>query len=184
MSPAEEAIISIGPVSKWTDDQIGEYRALTEAVYPPEESDTWPGRAMDWAKAEMGVRVVDGSGWLVSYVGVLVREGLHDGRPVVIGGIGGVKTHPDARGMGYAARGMERATRWFRDQPHVDFGLLVCDSSLIGYYSNLGWVEFKGRLLTTQGGVTAEFTFNNVMTQPIHGAAPETGVIDLLGPPW
>jgi len=184
MSAADKAVVSIGPVSKWTEDQLGQYRDLTAAVYPPAENADWPGRKLDWAGAEMGVRVVDDSGWLVSYVGVLTREGLLDDKPVVIGGIGGVKTHPDARGMGYAALGMRGATEWFQQQPRVDFGLLVCDSSLLGYYANLGWVEFVGRLLTTQGGTTVEFTFNSVMTQPIHSHAPETGTIDLLGAPW
>jgi GNAT superfamily N-acetyltransferase len=178
------AVVSIGPVSKWTDEQVAEYRALTEAVYPPAETSDWPGQTLDWSRAEMGVRVVDPSGWLVSYVGVLTREGILDGEPVVIGGIGGVKTHPDARGLGYAALGMRRASEWFHEQPRVDFGLLVCEPGLLGYYSNLGWVPFNGTLLTTQGERTVEFTFNRVMTQPIKSPAPESGVIDLQGPPW
>jgi GNAT superfamily N-acetyltransferase len=184
MSQPEEAIASIGPVSRWTDEQTSELRRLTEAVYPPEEESDWPGRYLDWARPEMGVRVVDASGWLVSYVGVLTREALHDGQPVVIGGIGGVKTHPDARGLGYAALGMEHATRWLLDQPGVDFGLLVCGDDLLVYYGNMGWKQFNGTLLVTQDGATVEFTFNNVMTRDLGRAGPTEGVIDLLGPPW
>jgi hypothetical protein len=184
MSRDHEAVVSMGPVSRWTEEQVREYRELTEAVYPPEENADWPGRKLEWAQATVGVRVVDPSGWLVSYVGVLTRNALLDGRPVVIGGIGGVKTHPDARGLGYAALGLTQATEWFREQPRVDFGLLVCDSSLLDYYGRLGWLRFDGRLLTSQNGTTVEFTFNQVMTQPIHFPAPRSGVIDLQGPPW
>lgn len=184
MSETGGAVVSIGPVSRWTDEQVAQYRELTEAVYPPAESEDWPGRKLDWSQAEMGVRVVDSSGWLVSYVGVLTRKGALDDAPVVIGGIGGVKTHPDARGLGYAALGMRRAEEWFRQQDGVDFGLLVCEPGLIGYYNNLGWVEFEGSVLTTQGDRRVEFTFNRVMTQPIQSEAPVTGVIDLMGPPW
>ncbi|MCI0679282.1 MAG: GNAT family N-acetyltransferase [Actinobacteria bacterium] len=177
-------VVSIGPVSLWTDEQVVEYRELTEAVYPPRTAADWPGRKLEWSQAEMGVRVVDPSGWLVSYVGVLTREGTLDTAPVTIGGIGGVKTHPDARGLGYAALGMRRATEWFHEQHGVDFGLLVCEPGLISYYENLGWVMFDGVLLTTQGAATVEFTFNRVMTQTIGRPAPVTGIIDLSGPPW
>jgi hypothetical protein len=184
MSNETGAVVSVGPVSKWTDEQLKEYRDLAEAVYPPAENANWPGRALDWSPMELGVRVVDRSGWLVSYVGVFTREATLNGEPVIIGGIGGVKTHPDARGAGYAALGMRTASEWFGRQPRVDFGLLVCDQGLLGYYANLGWVEFKGTLLTTQGDRSVEFTMNRVMTQPVHAPAPEDGVIDLLGPPW
>jgi hypothetical protein len=184
MTPTVGAVVSIGPVSRWTDEQVAEYRELTEAVYPPDAVADWPGRKLEWSEAELGVRVVDTSGWLVSYVGVLTREGTLDDEPVVIGGIGGVKTHPDARGLGYAALGMRRATDWFHELGKVDFGLLVCEPGLIGYYNNLGWVEFNGSVLTTQGHRRVEFTFNRVMTQTIGAEAPVTGVIDLMGPPW
>lgn len=184
MSGPEEAIASIGPVSRWTDEQTRELWQLTEAVYPPDENGEWAGAKIEWARPDMGVRVVDSSGWLVSYVGVLTREGIYDGEPVMIGGIGGVKTHPDARGLGYAALGMEHATQWLLGQPEVDFGLLVCQDDLLGYYGNMGWKQFGGTLLTLQEGNTVEFTFNNVMTRDLAGEGPTEGVIDLLGPPW
>ncbi len=132
----------------------------------------------------MGVRVVDSAGWLVSYVGVLLREGLLDGEPVLIGGIGGVKTHPDSRGMGLAALGMEKATEWLVEAGQADFGLLVCQDELLDYYGRLDWKVFEGTLLTEQNGEKAEFTFNRVMTRDLQGAAPIDGVIDLLGPAW
>lgn len=184
MSHQSGTVVSIGPVSRWTDEQTTQLRVLTEAVYPPDEAGAWPGRDLEWARADMGVRVVDASGWLVSYVGVLTREGTHDSRDVVIGGIGGVKTHPDKRGMGLAALGMERATEWLTEDAKVDFGLLVCQEELLGYYENMGWRHFHGTLLTRQHGETVEFTFNQVMTRDIVGEGPTEGTIDLLGPPW
>ena len=159
-------------------------RALSVAVYPPEDFKEWPGRRIEWAAAEWGVRIHDDDGRLVSYVGICVRDGQHDGRAVRIGGIGGVKTHPSARGRGFAARGMERADEFFRTQAGVDFALLVCEARLFDYYARLGWHRFTGRLLVRQHGTPAEFTFNSVMTRAVWSAAPEDGVIDVLGPPW
>ena len=159
-------------------------RALSTAVYPPEDFKDWPGRRIEWSDAEWGVRIHGSDGALVSYVGISVRDGLHDGGPVRIGGIGGVKTHPAFRGRGLAARGMQRADEFFRGYPGVEFALLVCQAPLLEYYGGLGWRPFTGRLLVRQHGGPAEFTFNRVMTRAVRSPAPETGTIDLLGPPW
>ena len=159
-------------------------RALSTAVYPPEDFKDWPGRRIEWSEAEWGVRIHGADGALVSYVGISLRDGQHDGRAVRMGGIGGVKTHPAARGRGLAARGMQRAEEFFRAQPGVEFALLVCAAPLLDYYGRLGWRPFAGRLLVRQHGAPGEFTFNRVMTRAVRSPAPETGTIDLLGPPW
>jgi GNAT superfamily N-acetyltransferase len=159
-------------------------RALTAAVYPPDESADWPGRRIEWAPAEWCVRVHDNAGALVSYAGIVVRDATLDDRPVIVGGIGGVKTHPHARRAGLAARAMERAVEFFRDEARADFGLLVCAPHLLAYYGGLGWQEFGGRLLVRQRGDAVDFTFNRVMTLAVRAPAPVAGTIDLLGPPW
>jgi GNAT superfamily N-acetyltransferase len=160
-----------------------EVRALALAVYPPEESANWHGRDIDWAAAEWCVRIRDGEGTLFSYIGVYVREGAWDSRAVRIGGIGNVKTHPAARRHGLAALGIAQALQFFRDRG-LDFGLLVCEPHLTGYYSRLGWREFAGKLMIRQRGQTAEFVLNRVMVLTILCEAPATGTIDLCGPPW
>jgi len=62
--------------------------------------------------------------------------------------------------------------------------LLVCGAHLLDYYRALGWRDFAGRLWVRQHGATVEFTFNRVMTRGVRADAPQTGTIDLLGPPW
>src|SRR5690606_28524034 len=44
-----EATVSIGPVSRWTDEQTRQLRQLTEAVYPPEGSGAWDGDSLAWS---------------------------------------------------------------------------------------------------------------------------------------
>jgi aminoglycoside 2'-N-acetyltransferase I len=159
-------------------------RALSVAVYPPAQFTDWPGRRIEWSEAEWCVRIHGDDRALVSYVGICVRYAQRDGRSVRIGGIGGVKTDPSRRRRGLAARGMQRAHEFFRDEAGVEFALLVCAPHLLDYYSRLGWQEFAGQLLVRQHGAAAEFTFNRVMTCGVRSAAPRTGTIDLLGPPW
>ena len=158
-------------------------RTLTTAVYPPAEWADWPGRRREWAAADWCVRIHASDVGLVSYVGLVFRQALHDGQPVAIGGIGGVKTHPAARGTGLAGRGIERGLAFFHECG-VAFALLVCQPDLLAYYARLGWREFGGRLLVRQHGAVEDFTFNRVMTRPVTAPAPEAGTLDLLGPPW
>ena len=158
-------------------------RALAAAVYPPEEIAKWAGGHLEWADSQWCARVFDEAGALVSYAGILVRDGLAGGEPVKIGGIGGVKTHPGHRRRGFAALAMARAVEWFRERD-VDFGLIVCEPRLLGTYGRMGWREFPGELRVLQHGVPETFTFNRVMTHHVRIAAPARGVIDLCGPPW
>jgi hypothetical protein len=160
-----------------------ELRELSLAVYPPDETAAWTGRAIEWAPADWCVRVRDAAGTLVSYVGITLRDGERDAARVRIGGIGGVKTHPAARGHGHAARALASAVAFLHAR-HIHFGLLVCAPTLLEYYARLGWREFTGRLIVRQRGTAVDFTFNRVMTLAVRMEAPRDGTIDLLGPPW
>jgi aminoglycoside 2'-N-acetyltransferase I len=178
-----DVVLSLDRVAELSEGDRAALRDLTQAVYPPEQWADWPGRHVEWAAPEWCVRLRD-NGELVSYVGVYVREATCDGRPVRVGGIGNVKTHPAARGRGYAALGLRRAGEFFRDEASVGFALLVCEPHLLGYYTRLGWREFAGRLLVSQRGAAAEFTLSRVMTCGVNSPAPTAGIIDLMGPPW
>ena len=155
---------------------------LTRAVYPPDQFAGWAGRDVEWSPPEWCVRVSDG-GALASYVGVYLRPAEADGRAALVGGVGNVKTHPEARGRGLAALGLRRAAEFFA-AAGADFGLLACEPPLVGYYARLGWVPFGGRLVVRQRGAAAEFTLNRAMTLAVRSAGPVVGTIDLCGQPW
>jgi purine-nucleoside phosphorylase/catechol 2,3-dioxygenase-like lactoylglutathione lyase family enzyme len=172
------------PMADLTDAERVGGAALGQAVYPPEVAVAWPGRHLEWSAHQWGVFVRAGDGALVCFVGIVVRSALHDGVPVRVGGIGGVKTHPQFRRQGLASRAIGRAIEFFREQPDVAFGVLVCEPHLLDYYGRLGWQEFSGRLLVTQRGEPSEFTLCRVMTLGVRSEGPITGTIDLCGPPW
>jgi hypothetical protein len=182
--PHPRELLSLNRVAELTDSAHAALRALSLAVYPPDEAANWPGRHLEWAAAEWCVRVWGGDGELASYTGMVLRQATYDGQPVRIGGVGGVKTHPAARRHGYAGLGVRRAVEFFHAQPDIAFGLLVCAPHLLGYYARLGWQEFGGRMLIRQHGAVVEFTFNRIMTCDVRSAGPAAGTIDLCGPPW
>lgn len=156
---------------------------LKDAVYPPEEAGEWDGASREWAAPQWGVFVWEESGDLVSYTGVVRTEGTHDGAAVSIGGVGGIATHPDQRGKGYAAIGIGRGIDFLAGLG-TDFALLVCRDELVLYYEKLGWRLFDGDVVVRQFGEPETFTYNRVMVGDVNRAAPSTGTIDLQGPPW
>ena len=179
-----DALATLDRVADLTEADWAAVRALSLAVYPPEVAAAWPGGHLEWAKSEWCVRVWGSEGSLVSYTGIILRQASCDGRPARVGGVGGVMTHPAARGRGYAAQGIRRAVEFFREQGDVAIALLVCEPGLLEYYGRLGWRAFDGRLLVRQRGQPADFTFNRVMLHDVNIAAPDSGSIDLQGPPW
>ena len=179
-----DAVVSLDRIADLSEADRAALRTLSLAVYPPEVAATWPGRHLEWAIGEWCVRVWGNEGSLASYTAIILRHASCDGLPARVGGIGGVMTHPTARGRGYATQGIRRAVQFFREQADVAFALLVCEPELLGYYARLGWKEFAGRLLVRQHGEPADFTFNRVMVHDVDAAGPPSGNIDLMGPPW
>jgi GNAT superfamily N-acetyltransferase len=171
-------------VADLTAGEQAAVRTLALAVYPPDVSAAWPGRAIEWATHQWAVVGWDAEAAALCYVGVILRDARWDNRSVKVGGIGGVKTHPAFRGRGFATASIQRALDFFREQGDVDFGLLVCEAGLVPFYERLGWRRFPGELLVAQRQATVPFTFNLPMTTPIRLEEPLAGTIDLLGPPW
>lgn len=176
-------MLTLDRIADLSDADRAAAAALGELVYPPEVWADWPGWRIEWATPGWCVRTRTEGGELASYVGVYLREAECDGRPVLVGGVGNVKTHPSARGRGYAARGIRRAVEVFAERG-AGFAVLVCMPHLLGYYGRLGWREFAGRLLVRQRGEPTEFALCRVMTLGVGSEPPAAGTIDLRGLPW
>ncbi len=122
-------------------------------------------------------------GRVVSCVGIVERTCLVDGRPARLGGISDVITLPECRRRGLAAQGMAKAAEFMRDTLRVDFALLVCQPSMVDYYSRLGWQALETPLTIDQPGGKTTYRFSTMLlpcvTRPSVRAA-----IDLCGLPW
>jgi hypothetical protein len=175
--------VTLDRVADLADAERDALQKLTRIIYPPELWADWFGHQIEWASAGWCVRVWE-EGRLASHVGIHLRQATLDGEARRVGGVGGVKTHPEHRRRGHAALGLRRAAAFFHEQPDVAFAQLVCEPHLLGYYSSLDWKPFGGTLLVRQRGVLCEFSFLKVMTLGVRLEAPTQGTIDLEGPPW
>jgi GNAT superfamily N-acetyltransferase len=135
-----------------------------------------------WSTVNWHVLVKVEGEW-VSHVGIVERVGTVAGRPVKLGGIGGVGTLPEWRRRGHAQVAMEKAEQFLRDELAIEFGLLICDQHMIPYYGKLGWQVVKGPLTFDQPQGKVMFP-DVTMVLPCAGKEWPPGVIDLCGLPW
>src|SRR5918993_610567 len=83
--------------------------------------------------------VVEAAGRAVSHVGLLRHTVAVGGRPVTVGGVGGVITVGEAQGSGYANLALERAPAFMRDELDGEVGFLFCRDPLVPFYERHGW---------------------------------------------
>lgn len=122
-------------------------------------------------------------GLIVSIVGILSRE-IHVGSEVVlVGGIGGVATHPRFQRQGYAGKLMERAGHFMRYELKVPFGLLVCEPKRMHFYKTFGWEPMSAPMFFECNGDRRRYEGPVMILRLSDNLWPE-GEVDLLGGPW
>lgn len=176
--------IDIQPSDQLDETQERALRALSNAVHPSTETTADPYPDIQWAAPHWRVLIWDEDAQLVSHVGVITREADYNGKRVVLGGVGGVETHPQARKQGYAGAGLVRAGEFLRKERGVDFALLFCSEELLRFYGRFGWQHFRGDVLIMQTTGKAKITAQESMVLPGKQTAPLNGVLDLCGNPW
>jgi len=155
--------------------------ALDREVYTPEYMATAIWRDVVWAHADKRIVIFDDQK-AVCHAGVFFRDGLMNGAPARLCGIGGVMTSPAARKRGYAGVAMNRAARLMEEEG-IEFGLLFCEAHNVKLYGNLGWRIFSGAVHCVQPSGPMTFDLMPTMILPIR-MMPEDGKIDLCVLPW
>ena len=168
---------------QYSEAQQNGLAQLHAAVYPPEVLETLPARFFTWASPQWSVFLWD-EGELVSRIGLIVREVVSNGGAKSIGGVGGVMTHPEKQGKGYASHAMREAARLFAEELQVAFALLFCRPHLVEFYKRFQWGTYQGLVFVEQPQGKIEFSANGAMVLTVVEEAPLQGVLDLKGLPW
>ena len=155
--------------------------ALTDLAFGPAPVD--PATAMAWAAADETAIARDPDGGVAAMVGIVHRDGLLDGRPVRLAGIGGVATVPALRRRGYARAALDRALAEI-DARGPDLTVLVCDPSMRDHYARVGFHPFAGTTWMEQHGARVVLDLEPTMIRPGLLPAPLDGDLDLRGAPW
>ena len=176
--------LDIIAAAQLSDEETKALQALSAAVYPPRPDAETAASQQKWALPQWSIMIRDVDHQLVSHVGVLTRLGLGDDKEILIGGIGGVETHPSQRGKGYAGAGVRRAIEFLHQQMEVDMTLLFCSPRMRSYYQRFGFRSFAGDTLVRQDGAKILIPRNEVMVIPAMKPLPRCAVLDLCGLPW
>lgn len=158
--------------------------ALHAAVYPPKPGATKAEPQQAWAEPQWHILIRDEADQLVSHVGAVTRICLCDSVEILIGGIGGVMTHPAQRGKGYAGAGVRRALDFLRQEMRVEFALLFCAPRMRSYYRRFGFSSFVGDTRARRGDSEVIFPRNEVMAIAALKPLPQCALLDLCGLPW
>jgi len=166
---------------------------LTEGVLDPEDRHT----LFEWGENIFGLEdlllrwrpkdwhfILDADGRAASHVGILKHTVSAGGQAVVVGGVGGVVTVPEAQGHGYAQRLMRHAAAYMCEELGVEFGFLFCRDQLVAFYERLGWRLVTGPVEVEQeaGPLVPPF---NVMVLPCgEGREWPEGKVKLKSLPW
>jgi aminoglycoside 2'-N-acetyltransferase I len=126
---------------------------------------------------------LDVDGRTVNHVGILKHTIRVGERAVVVGGVGGVVTVPEAQGRGYAQKTLQRAVEFMRDELGVEFGFLFCRDQLVPFYARQGWqlVNEPVEIEQDTGNIVSPF---NVMVLGCRSDAWPPGAVSLDSRPW
>jgi aminoglycoside 2'-N-acetyltransferase I len=154
---------------------------IFDAIWPPGIRATLPWEQLLFENAPRRVFVSD-TGADTSHVGLHVRECLVDGKPLRVGGIGGVLTYAHARRKGYAAAAIRHGLGLFADEGCA-FALLCCNDYNYAFYRGLGWRQIDARILIEQPTGKKKMTEMEPFLFDLE-LSVDPKEIDLCGLPW
>lgn len=158
-------------------------KPLFDVVWPKAEVEKLPWSHVRWAHADLRVLVETAEGDLACHVGIYTRMAKWNNRPMNIGGIGGVATHPGHRRHGYASVALNAAIQTLRDREDVQFAVLFCEPHNEAFYEARGWHRFIGEVWCEQPEGRVRFEAMAPFVFDIKGRAGG-GILDLCGLPW
>ncbi|HEY1629459.1 MAG TPA: GNAT family N-acetyltransferase [Tepidisphaeraceae bacterium] len=96
---------------------------------------------LQWRRKDWHV-LLEIDGFLVSHAGIVKKQSLSVGdEQLMVCGIGGVVTIPEARNHGYARQVLQSAITFIAEDAESEFAMLFCREALIDFYSQENWME-------------------------------------------
>ncbi len=123
-------------------------------------------------------------GAIVAVTGLIRREVVVGGVPVLVAGIGGVATEESHRNRGYASSLVTAAMDFARAELGLPFGLLQCRPELVGFYQARGWCEINEPILCLQLDAKTYRLPEQPTVMRLAEISWPTGAIDVNGLPW
>lgn len=153
---------------RWDDDVFGEGGALTEH-FP-------------WQPKNIHIVCYENE-QAASHVGMLQHTVKVNDQPISVGGIGGVITHPEHQGKGFAKVLMKEAENYFKKKWHLEFGMLFCFDRLLPFYKSMGWQHIQDDVYVFNKTEKVIWT-DEMMVLPLTAKQWPKGDVDIDGYFW
>jgi GNAT superfamily N-acetyltransferase len=137
---------------------------------------------LQWRPKDLRFLMYD-QGELVSHAGILKHVVNVNGESVLVAGLGGVVTVPEAQRRGFARQLVQHAMRHAESEWKVDAGLLFCRLAMVAYYEALGWQIVENPVMIQQPGGNIPSPLQ-VMVLPFGDMSWPSGVVELQSLPW
>ena len=139
-----------------------------------------------WSKPDWTAYALVGEA-LVSFLNLVERTALVDGKQTKLVGINNVITLPQWRKRGFSTLAMNEASSFIFKKLDATCGLLLCSTALVPFYEGLGWQQMQCPVYFDQPGGKVKWE-SNVMVLPRNTQeklkAEQADQIDLCGLPW
>ncbi len=126
---------------------------------------------------------------IVGVLNLLKRKILFQGKPILVGGFGGVCTHSDYRKQGVATKMLKAGSETLKEQK-CDIAFLCTDIKNIGkVYANVGFkplnrkyraTGLSGKIYESYDGMVAPVNSPDIFEQVLN----DTATFDLQGQDW
>jgi predicted N-acetyltransferase YhbS len=139
----------------------------------------WNGCAPAYSVVQMTDGVVFG------HIGIVLREILVGGSPVMVAGVQNFAVSPERRGTGLSQR-LESAAMDEARRRDVRFGVLFCVPKLERLYSSMGWTTSNAKvtMLDAQGQSVPGCSKSIMMVKQLGDEPSPAGDVDLQGRDW
>ena len=150
----------------------------------------------DWGDDIFGVQILNlqwrpkdlhfllyNDGKLASHAGILKHIIRVTDEPIVVAGLGGVVTLPEAQRRGFARRLVQQCMSVMESEWKVEAGLLFCLPRMVRYYESLAWQVLESSVMIEQprGKIVSPL---RVMVLPFGGMNWPPGTVELQSLPW
>jgi GNAT superfamily N-acetyltransferase len=138
--------------------------------------------ALHWRHKDLRFVMLE-DGEMISHAGILKHSVSVEGVPVLVVGLGGVVTVPEAQRKGFARQLVKHAMSYAETEWKVAAGLLFCREEMVPYYEKLGWQTVESPVLIEQPGGTTTSPLH-VMVLPFGNFSWPAGTVELNSLPW
>lgn len=134
-----------------------------------------------WSTPDWTILIIEDNE-ILTFLNIVIREVNIDLKKVKVAGINNLITPKNHRGNGYASKIMNEAQDFIFKQLGIEHAILLCASSVMPFYNNIGWYKVNSDVYFEQPSGLKLYNSNTMLLSDKSPISPQK--INLNGLPW